>query len=177
MECSLFCPLQVQEISLEVTELLQWLEHVELQLFFSKPTWGQPEATKDKLAAHLELCKEMDSKQQTYNRVRKEVQHLLANTSCPRASSTEHSLSILEQKWGSVATQLQERKEQLSEGLMVTREFHSTIQELLMWVGGMEETLGTLPPPSYLLDSITKQIQEHKVSLSPPRSLAHTPAL
>ncbi|XP_042319591.1 microtubule-actin cross-linking factor 1, isoforms 1/2/3/5-like isoform X2 [Sceloporus undulatus] len=161
---------QVQEITLEVTELLQWLEHVELQLFFSKPTWDQPEATKDKLAAHLELCKEMDSKQQTYNRVRKEGQRLLATSLCPRASSTEHSLSILEQKWGSVASQLQEKKEQLSEGLTVTREFHSTIQELLTWVGGMEETLGTLPAPSYILDTVTNQIQEHKTLATDTRA-------
>lgn len=43
----------MQDITLEITELLQWLEHVELQLFFSKPAWGHPDTTKEKLAAHL----------------------------------------------------------------------------------------------------------------------------
>lgn len=38
---------------LEMTELLQWLEQVELQLFLSKPAWGSPDATKEKLTAHL----------------------------------------------------------------------------------------------------------------------------
>ncbi|KAM8811126.1 microtubule-actin cross-linking factor 1, isoforms 6/7-like [Eudromia elegans] len=44
---------QVQDITLEITELLQWLEQVELQLFFSKPAWGHLDTTKEELAAHL----------------------------------------------------------------------------------------------------------------------------
>uniref|UniRef100_A0ABM5GD79 Microtubule-actin cross-linking factor 1, isoforms 6/7-like n=1 Tax=Pogona vitticeps TaxID=103695 RepID=A0ABM5GD79_9SAUR len=154
---------QVQDLTLEVTELLQWLEHVELQLFFSKPLGGPPETTKDKLAAHGELCKEMDSRQQAFHTLREQVRHLLATRHLPRgASSTEHSLSLLEQKWASVSSQVQERKEQLSESLTVTTEFHSTVQELLKWVEKMEERLGTLPPPSYILDTVTHQIQEQK---------------
>lgn len=47
-----FC-LQVQDLTLEITDLLRWLEHVQLQLFISKPSWSQPEATKNQLAAHL----------------------------------------------------------------------------------------------------------------------------
>lgn len=43
----------MQDITLEITELLQWLEQVELQLFCSKPAWGHPDATKEKLNAHL----------------------------------------------------------------------------------------------------------------------------
>lgn len=45
--------LQVQDVMLEITDLLQWLEHVELRLFFSKPGWGHPDTTKETLAAHL----------------------------------------------------------------------------------------------------------------------------
>ncbi|XP_034980366.2 microtubule-actin cross-linking factor 1, isoforms 6/7 [Zootoca vivipara] len=153
---------QVQDLTLEITELLQWLEHVELQLFFSKPGWDHPETTKDKLAAHLDLCREMESKQQTYHSVREQLQRLLATSHPPRASSMEHSLSILDQKWGSVASLVQERKEQLSEGLTVSTEFHSTAQELLQWVGRTEEALAGLPPPSYVLETVTSQIQEQK---------------
>lgn len=47
------CLLQVQDITLEITELLQWLDHVEVQLFSTQPSWGHPETAKDKLAGHL----------------------------------------------------------------------------------------------------------------------------
>nr|XP_038031530.1 microtubule-actin cross-linking factor 1 [Anas platyrhynchos] len=153
---------QVQDITLEITELLQWLEHVELQLFFSKPAWGHPDTTKEKLAAHLELCKEMESKQETYDAVRDRLQRLLGSCRAARPCSTEHSLRILEQKWESVHAEAQERKERLAEGLTVTTEFHGTMQELLRWVAHAEELLSSPAPPSFILDTVTVQIQEHK---------------
>ncbi|KAJ7338283.1 hypothetical protein JRQ81_011048 [Phrynocephalus forsythii] len=155
-----------QDLTLEVTELLQWLEHVELQLFFSRPLGGTPEATKGKLAAHGELCKEMDAKEQAFHHLREKVRLLLATSHLPRgASSTEHSLSLLERKWATVSSQVQERKEQLSESLVVATEFHSTLQELLKWVEKTEEAMGALPPPSYVLDTLAHQIQEQKALL------------
>ncbi|XP_075346520.1 microtubule-actin cross-linking factor 1, isoforms 6/7-like isoform X5 [Mycteria americana] len=153
---------QVQDITLEITELLQWLEQVELQLFFSRPAWGHPDTTKENLTAHLELCKEMESKQEAYSGVRERLQRLLASCRAGRPCSTEHSLRILEQKWESVHAEAQERKERLAEGLTVTTEFHGTVQELLRWVAHAEELLGSPAPPSFVLDTVTAQIQEHK---------------
>nr|XP_032632782.1 microtubule-actin cross-linking factor 1-like [Chelonoidis abingdonii] len=156
---------QVQDVTLEIMDLLQWLEHVELRLFFSKPVWDHPETTKEKLAAHLELAKELESKQQAYNSVRDRLQRLLASCSLPRACSTEHSLRILQQKWESVHSQVQERKERLAEGLTLSTEFHSTAQELLQWLGQMEESLSAPEQPSFLLETVLRQVQEHKVLL------------
>ncbi|XP_050795246.1 microtubule-actin cross-linking factor 1, isoforms 6/7-like isoform X3 [Gopherus flavomarginatus] len=156
---------QVQDVTLEIMDLLQWLEHVELRLFFSKPVWDHPETTKEKLAAHLELAKELESKQQAYNSVRDRLQRLLASCSLPRVCSTEHSLRVLQQKWESVHSQVQERKERLVEGLTLSTEFHSTAQELLQWLGQTEESLSAPEPPSFLLDTVLRQIQEHKALL------------
>ncbi|XP_017596700.1 PREDICTED: microtubule-actin cross-linking factor 1-like [Corvus brachyrhynchos] len=97
---------QVQDITLEITELLQWLEQVELQLFCSKPAWGHPDATKEKLNAHLELCRELEARAVTYRGLRE--------------------------------------------------------RGLLRWVAHAEELLGSPAPPSFVLDTVTAQIQEHK---------------
>ncbi|TFJ98722.1 neural retina-specific leucine zipper protein [Platysternon megacephalum] len=156
---------QVQDVTLEIMDLLQWLEHVELRLFFSKPVWDHPETTKEKLAAHLELAKELESKQQAYNSVRDRLQRLLAACRLPRACSTQHSLRILEQKWESVSSQVQERKERLAEGLTLSTEFHSTAQELLQWLGQTEQSLSAPEPPSFLLETVLRQVQEHKALL------------
>ncbi|XP_075774303.1 microtubule-actin cross-linking factor 1, isoforms 6/7-like isoform X2 [Pelodiscus sinensis] len=150
---------QVQDVTLEIMDLQQWLEHVELRLFFSTPAWDHPETTKEKLAAHLELGKELESKQQAYNSVRDRLQRL------PRACSTEHSLHLLEQKWESVHSQVQERKEHLAEGLRLTSEFHGTAQELLQWLGQTEGSLSAPEPPSFVVETVLRQIQEHKVLL------------
>lgn len=55
-------------------------------------------------------------------------------------------------------------QERLAEGLTVTTEFHGTMQELLRWVAHAEELLGSPAPPSFVLDTVTAQIQEHKAS-------------
>ncbi|XP_064530943.1 microtubule-actin cross-linking factor 1, isoforms 6/7-like isoform X2 [Pseudopipra pipra] len=153
---------QVQDITLEITELLQWLEQVELQLFCSKPVWGHPDATKEKLNAHLELCRELEARAVPYRGLRERLQRLLGSCRAGRPCSTEHSLRILEQKWESVQAEAQERKERLAEGLTVTTEFHGSAQELLRWVAHAEELLGSPAPPSFVLDTVTAQIQEHK---------------
>ncbi|XP_048338631.1 microtubule-actin cross-linking factor 1-like [Sphaerodactylus townsendi] len=156
---------QVQDVTLEITELLQWLDHVEVRLFSTKPTWDRPETAKDQLVAHLALCREAEAKQEAYDRLREQLRCLRAPSPPPWPSSTQHSLSLLQHKWDSVASLLQQRKEQLTEGVTVTTEFHSTSQELLKGVGAMEEALGALPPPSYVLETITLQIQEQKALL------------
>ncbi|XP_053101052.1 microtubule-actin cross-linking factor 1, isoforms 6/7-like isoform X2 [Hemicordylus capensis] len=154
---------QVQDLTLEITELLRGLEQVELQLFFAKPSWGHPETIKERLAAHLELCREVEAKQPAYQGIRDRVRPLLlACGPLPQGGSTQHSLRVLEQKWRSVASQLQERKEQLSEELALTTEFQASAQELLRGVGQLEESLGALLPPSVLLGSLSSQIQEQK---------------
>ncbi|XP_018416429.1 PREDICTED: microtubule-actin cross-linking factor 1, isoforms 1/2/3/5-like [Nanorana parkeri] len=153
---------RVQDVALEVTDLLQWLEEVEARLSFCKPVWGHPESTREALTKHLDLCKEMESKQHTYNSVRDRLQRLLASSPHPRGSSVEHQLRILEQKWESAYTKVQDRKACLSDGLAMITEFHSTMQEVSQWIGQAEGRLNTAGPPSIILETVTNQIQEHK---------------
>ncbi|XP_051466276.1 dystonin-like [Apus apus] len=152
---------QVQDITLEITELLQWLEQVELQLCFSKPAWGHPETTREELAAHVELCRALESRQEAYVGLRGRLQRLLVPGRAGPCS-TEHSLRLLEQKWASVQAEAQDRKEQLAEGLRLSTEFQGTAQELLRWLAQAEELLGSPEPPSVVLDTVTAQIREHK---------------
>ncbi|XP_068094255.1 microtubule-actin cross-linking factor 1, isoforms 6/7-like isoform X2 [Hyperolius riggenbachi] len=153
---------RVQDVTLEVTDLLQWLEQVEAHLSFSKPIWGHPESTRDALSKHLDLCKEMESKQHTYNSIRDRLQRLLASNPQPRGSSAEHQLRMLEQKWESAYTKVQDRKACLSDGLAMITEFHSTMQEVSQWIAQAEGRLNTAGPPSVILETVTNQIQEHK---------------
>ncbi|KAM9308498.1 plectin-like [Gastrophryne carolinensis] len=153
---------RVQDVTLDVTDLLQWLEQVDARLSFSKPLWGHPESIRDALSKHLDLCKEMERQQQTYNSVRDRLQRLLASSTQPRGSSAEHQLRILEQKWESAHLKVQERKVSLSHGLDMITEFHSTMQEVSQWIGLAEGRLNTAGPPSVILETVTNQIQEHK---------------
>ncbi|XP_063780809.1 plectin [Pseudophryne corroboree] len=153
---------RVQDVTLEITDLLQWLEQVEARLSLSKPAWGHPESTRDALTKHLDLCKEMESKQHTYNSVNDRLQRLLATSPHPRGSSVEHQIRILDQKWESASSKVQDRKGCLSDGLAMITEFHSTMQEVSQWIGQAEGRLNMAGSPSVVLETVTNQIQEHK---------------
>ncbi|XP_026140571.1 microtubule-actin cross-linking factor 1, isoforms 1/2/3/5-like isoform X2 [Carassius auratus] len=154
---------QVQDVSMEVQDLLQWLEHTDLRLSSSKTVWGMPDSASERLSAHLELCNEMDSKMHTYTNVRKAIHRMLEGSEVARGSSTEHSLCMLEQKWSAVYAKMQERKAKLTEGLGLAKEFNSNVQDLLTKMAKCEETINTLSVPSFILDTVCAQLQEHRV--------------
>uniref|UniRef100_A0AAQ5YIY1 Microtubule actin crosslinking factor 1b n=1 Tax=Amphiprion ocellaris TaxID=80972 RepID=A0AAQ5YIY1_AMPOC len=122
---------QVQDVTMEIQDLLQWLENTDLRLSSSKTMWGMPDSANERLHAHLELCNEMESKLHAYTDVKNAIYRMLEGSNVVRGSSTEHSLSILEQKWASVYSKVQERKAKLTEGLSLAKEFHSSVQDIL----------------------------------------------
>uniref|UniRef100_A0A8C5ENA1 Microtubule-actin cross-linking factor 1-like n=1 Tax=Gouania willdenowi TaxID=441366 RepID=A0A8C5ENA1_GOUWI len=158
---------QVQDVTMEIQDLLQWLENTDLRMSSSKTMWGSPDSASERLNAHLELCNEMESKLHTYTDVKNAIYRMLESSNVIRGSSIEHSLSILEQKWASVHSKVQERKDLLMEGLSLAKEFHSSVQELLTKMSSCEESIGLLPVPSFVLDTICIQLQEHRVCFPP----------
>lgn len=57
----------------------------------------------------------------------------------------------------------------LTEGLSLAKDFHSSIQELLLKMNKCEESLGLLPAPSFVLDKVCSQLQDHRVGIFPLR--------
>ncbi|KAI4810598.1 hypothetical protein KUCAC02_013536 [Chaenocephalus aceratus] len=57
---------QVQDVTMEIQDLLQWLENTDLRLSSYKTMWGMPDSASERLSAHMELCNEMDSKLHAY---------------------------------------------------------------------------------------------------------------
>ncbi|KAI7806099.1 putative microtubule-actin cross-linking factor 1, partial [Triplophysa rosa] len=161
---------QVQDVTMEIQDLLKWLDHTDLRLSSSKTIWGMPDSANDRLNHHLELCNEMDSKMHTFTNVRNAIHRMLEGNDVARGSSTEHSLCILEQKWSSVYAKMQERKAKLTEGLGLAKEFNNNVQDLLTKMAKCEENINTLPAPSFILDTICSQLQEHRMLVSEVKS-------
>ncbi|KAA0702847.1 Microtubule-actin cross-linking factor 1 [Triplophysa tibetana] len=161
---------QVQDVSMEIQDLLQWLDHTELRLSSSKTVWGMPDSANERLNNHLGLCNEMDSKMNTFTNVRDAIHRMLEGNDVARGSSTEHSFCILEQKWSSVYAKMEERKAKLTEGLGLAKEFNSNVQDLLTKMAKCEENINTLPAPSFILDTICSQLQEHRMLVSELKS-------
>ncbi|XP_053539137.1 microtubule-actin cross-linking factor 1, isoforms 6/7 [Ictalurus punctatus] len=161
---------QVQDVTMEIQDLLQWLEYTDLKLSSSKTVWGMPDSASERLSSHLELCNEMDSKLHSYTNIRNAVHRMLEGSNVARGSNTEHSLSILEQKWNTVYTKMQDRKAKLTEGLGLAKEFNSNVQDLLTKMAKCKEVISALPTPSFILDTISTQLQEHKMLVNEVQS-------
>lgn len=67
-------------------------------------------------------------------------------------------------------------QEQLLQSPNMATQFHATLQELLKWVRQMEEVLAALPPPSYILDTVSKQRRQQQVSHSRLEKEGDSPA-
>ncbi|XP_028835491.1 microtubule-actin cross-linking factor 1, isoforms 1/2/3/5 isoform X2 [Denticeps clupeoides] len=161
---------QVQDVTMEIQDLLQWLENTDLRLSSTKTVWGMPDSANERLSAHLELCNEMESKMHAYTNVRSAINRMLEGSDVSRGSNTEHSLCILEQKWNSVYAKMQERKAKLTEGLSLAKEFNSNVQDILTKMAKCEEAIGSQPPPSFILEIVTGQLQDHRMLVSEVRS-------
>lgn len=53
----------------------------------------------------------------------------------------------------------------LAEGLNLAKEFHCNVQELLLKMSKCEESIGLLSAPSFVLDTVCSQLQDHRVGL------------
>lgn len=60
LECTVICHfsllflfLQVQDVTMEIQDLLQWLDNTDLRLSSSKTMWGMPDSASERLGAHL----------------------------------------------------------------------------------------------------------------------------
>uniref|UniRef100_A0A1A8EXN2 Plectin b n=1 Tax=Nothobranchius korthausae TaxID=1143690 RepID=A0A1A8EXN2_9TELE len=157
---------QVQDVTVEIQDLLQWLDNTDLRLTSSKTMWGMPDSASERLSVHLELCNEMESKFHAYTHVKSAIHRMLEQSDLVRGSCTEHSVFILDQKWTSVYNKVQERKAKLTEGLNLAKEFHSSVQESLTKMNECEESIGHLSPPSFVLDTVSTQLQEHRALLN-----------
>ncbi|CAL1610620.1 unnamed protein product [Knipowitschia caucasica] len=153
---------QVQDVTMEIQDILQWLENTDVKLSSSKTMWGMPDSAAERLNVHLELCTEMESKLHTYTDVKNAIHRMLESSEVMRGSSLEHILSILEQKWASVYHKVQDRKTSLTEGLSLAKDFHSIVQEVLLKMAKCDDNFGNLPPPSFVLDSVSTQLEKHK---------------
>ncbi|XP_067834415.1 microtubule-actin cross-linking factor 1, isoforms 6/7, partial [Heptranchias perlo] len=113
-----------------------------------------------------ELCKQLESKQCTYDNIHKMMEQLLTDSDIPKGSSTEHSLDLLEQKWEAVYLKVQERKGKLSDGVTLETRFHGNAQELMGWMAETMNSVNNLPAASLILDTVNQQLQEHQVITS-----------
>ncbi|XP_035384751.1 microtubule-actin cross-linking factor 1 isoform X15 [Electrophorus electricus] len=151
----------------ELEEFLQWLRRTESQLSAAKPTGGLPETAREQLQQHMELQAQVTQRAEQYLRLLDQGELMMlvrgGEEASPGTTQTQQNLALLENKWGSLNTKMDDRRAKLEEAVTLATGFQSSLQDTINWLTQTEQTLNMAQPPSLILDTILFQIDEHKV--------------
>ncbi|XP_078279417.1 microtubule-actin cross-linking factor 1 isoform X4 [Rhinoraja longicauda] len=154
---------QAEGFHAEIEDFLQWLSKIENQLAISKSTGGLPETAREQLNTHLDLYREFCANEETYKNVHDKGRLLQSSRDNAAGSNVEQCVTLLEQKWQSMSTKMEERKTKLEEALNLATEFQNSLQDFINWLTQAEQSLNIAAPPSLILDTVLFQIDEHKI--------------
>ncbi|XP_045082276.1 microtubule-actin cross-linking factor 1-like isoform X10 [Coregonus clupeaformis] len=153
----------------ELEEFLQWLRRTESQLSAAKPTGGLPETAREQLQQHLELQTQLAQRAEQYNRLLDAGESMLLSRGGEEGgpgagtTQTQQNLALLQNKWASLNTKMDDRRAKLDEAVSLATGFQSSLQDTINWLTQAEQTLNMAQPPSLILDTVLFQIDEHKV--------------
>ncbi|XP_070702106.1 microtubule-actin cross-linking factor 1, isoforms 1/2/3/4 [Pempheris klunzingeri] len=151
----------------ELEEFLQWLRRTESQLSAAKPTGGLPETAREQLQQHLELQAQLAQRAEQYHRLLDQGESMLlargGEEAGPGTTQTQQNLGMLQNKWASLNTKMDDRRAKLDEAVSLATGFQTSLQDTINWLTQAEQTLNMAQPPSLILDTVLFQIDEHKV--------------
>ncbi|XP_075868016.1 microtubule-actin cross-linking factor 1, isoforms 1/2/3/4 isoform X6 [Nelusetta ayraudi] len=151
----------------ELEEFLQWLRRTESQLSAAKPTGGLPETAREQLQQHMELQAQLAQRAEQYHRLLDKGESMLmargGEEAGPGATQTQQNLGLLQNKWGSLNSKMDDRRAKLDEAVALATSFQTSLQDTINWLTQAEQTLNMAQPPSLMLDTVLFQIDEHKV--------------
>ncbi|XP_045077690.1 microtubule-actin cross-linking factor 1-like isoform X5 [Coregonus clupeaformis] len=153
----------------ELEEFLQWMRRTESQLSAAKPTGGLPETAREQLQQHLELQTQLAQRAEQYNRLLDAGESMLLSRGGEEGgpgagtTQTQQNLALLQNKWASLNTKMDDRRAKLDEAVSLATGFQSSLQDTINWLTQAEQTLNMAQPPSLILDTVLFQIDEHKV--------------
>ncbi|XP_036001665.1 microtubule-actin cross-linking factor 1 isoform X5 [Fundulus heteroclitus] len=151
----------------ELEEFLQWLRRTDSQLSAAKPTGGLPETAREQLQQHLELQAQLSQRAEQYHHLLDQGESMLlargGEEAGPGTTQTQQNLAMLQNKWASLNTKMDDRRVKLEEAVSLATGFQTSLQDTINWLTQAEQTLNMAQPPSLILDTVLFQIDEHKV--------------
>uniref|UniRef100_A0A3B5M1B4 Uncharacterized protein n=1 Tax=Xiphophorus couchianus TaxID=32473 RepID=A0A3B5M1B4_9TELE len=151
----------------ELEEFLQWLRRTESQLSAAKPTGGLPETAREQLQQHMELQAQLNQRAEQYHHLLDQGESMLlvrgGEEAGPGTTQTQQNLAMLQNKWASLNTKMDDRRGKLEEAVSLATGFQTSLQDTMNWLTQAEQTLNMAQPPSLILDTVLFQIDEHKV--------------
>ena len=153
---------EAQLFNAEIQDLLLWLNDIDGALSTSKPVGGLPETASEQLQRFMEVFNDLEESRPKVESILQQGADYLKRSTDGAASSLQHNLRILKQRWDNVLNRANDKKIKLEIALKEATEFHDALQAFIDWLTNAEKSLGNLKPASRVMDTVLAQIEEHK---------------
>jgi len=153
---------EAQAFSMEIQDMLLWLNDIDSALTASKPVGGLPETAKDQLERFMELYSDLEATGPKIDALLGRGNDYLKKSKEGSASNLQNNLRTLKSRWENILSRANDKKIKLEIALKEAIEFHDALQAFIEWLTNAEKTLSNLKPVSRVLDTIKLQIEEHK---------------
>ena len=123
---------------------------------------GLPETASEQLQRFMEVYNELEQNRPLVESCLQRGADYVKRSTDGAASSLQHNLRTLKQRWDNVMNRANDKKIKLEIALKEATEFHDALQAFIDWLTNAEKTLGGLKPASRVMETVLSQIEEHK---------------
>ena len=153
---------EAQAFTADIQDLLLWLNDIDGALSTTKPVGGLPETATEQLMRFMEVYNDLEqNRPQVESTLQRGAEYLKRSTD-GAASSLQHNLRTLKQRWDNIMNRANDKKIKLEIALKEATEFHDALQAFIDWLTNAERILGALKPASRVMETVLAQIEEHK---------------
>ena len=153
---------EAQAFTADIQDLLLWLNDIDGALSTTKPVGGLPETATEQLMRFMEVYNDLEqNRPQVESTLQRGAEYLKRSTD-GAASSLQHNLRTLKQRWDNIMNRANDKKIKLEIALKEATEFHDALQAFIDWLTNAERILGAIKPASRVMETVLAQIEEHK---------------
>ncbi|XP_031356417.1 dystonin isoform X4 [Photinus pyralis] len=155
---------EAERLHKAVHMLLDWLSDAEMKLRFAGNTPEDEESAYAQLEVLEKIRRELHDKEVEKDNTLTLAHNVLAKAHPDAVNVIKHWITIIQSRWEEVSQWAQQRYKKLSSHIQSLRDMDDSLEELLAWLQGLENTLLSLRQEELPMDipSTEQLIADHK---------------
>ncbi|XP_033956246.1 dystonin isoform X1 [Pseudochaenichthys georgianus] len=142
--------------------LLSWLTDTEELMANQKPPSAEFKVVKAQIQEQKLLQRLLDDRKPTVELIKKEGEKVAQLAESVDKEKVGKEIECLAQRWDSLLKKAENRQKQLESILVVTQQFHETLEPLSEWLAATEKHLANSEPIGTETSRLEDQISQHK---------------
>ncbi|XP_005100351.2 microtubule-actin cross-linking factor 1 [Aplysia californica] len=154
---------QVKKFLGDMDDQLSAVNDFRAELKTNQPFGALPDTSEKQYAEFLKKCQALDGQEKPIEALLTAGQELMEQCRPQDVGQVADRVRRLKERWADTKDRARKRKEKMEEHLRNVEQFHETLKTFTDWLNCAEVNMRSYKYPSKLVDTVTKQIQEHEV--------------